>query len=228
MELPGSMNLSFEYLPPALPPKRTVSGSKASSLMGTPVSSPKFASAMHYESVSDTSSQHPRNSQSSERNTSGSPSPVASIASGREYLETSTTPVPCSSPSVPHASDVPDHSADRRTIKGNDNSNQHNRLRDDNHYIHLYNDFNGKGDGVKEGGSSTADNSDKGTIKEKDAGGASKDAGNRGSCSDNNVDDVDVVLLRNPHNNKGEQVIYSIYSCKSINKYMDIHINVDA
>lgn len=106
---------------------------------------------------------------------------------------------------------MPDHSADRRTIKGNDNSNQHNRLRDDNHYIHLYNDFNGKEDDVKEGGNnSMAEHSDKGAIKEKDVGGAGNNSGNRESCNDNNVDDVDVVLLRNPHNNKREQVIYSI------------------
>lgn len=49
------LNLSFEYLPPALPPKRQLSGSKTSSLSGTPISSPKLPpAAMHYESVSDT------------------------------------------------------------------------------------------------------------------------------------------------------------------------------
>lgn len=74
------LNLSFEYLPPALPPKRQMSGGKTSiyntqschglpgkltelskiadvgggSLMNTPVTSPKLTQSMHYESVSDT------------------------------------------------------------------------------------------------------------------------------------------------------------------------------
>lgn len=172
---------------------------------------------MHYETVSDTIPQQPSNQQSIDRNivSSSSPNPAA-ITTAHEHVEPTQMAASTISTSTPPLTDVPSHSTDKR---------MNNRLTDDNHYIHLYNEHNCKSDSVKESNISNDDNN-KELIKkqnnEKVTVNSGMDAVDRSSCWENSADDV---VLRNPKVDKeevcawvrahsSEQFHWVAYNCK--------------
>lgn len=81
----------------------------------------------------------------------------------------------------------------------------HNRHRDENHYIPLYNDYINKNDNNKESNivnDTTATTNDKDVVKQKNSDDSAKNNINneisRNNCWDNNNDEV---VLRNPTSN---------------------------